>query len=422
MSEAKGARMSSRRIEHMGRDAVELSNGELLAVICARGGMVPVLSMAGESGPLNAHWIPPFRKADGARYANELHASFWKANLLYEIAGDFLCAPNFGPDCRALGAALPPHGWTANLDWRLAEASVLQGVRSRAASASFARFALESPEPSAPLSFARTDLVFEGQDALFSSTTITNRGAAPLSINVGRHATLGAPFLEPGCRLSASATRYATPSSPSEFSATGRLVEGAEFESLAAAPLRSGGVADLSLVPGMIGFTDLVAGSISHKASIGWSCVVNPRLGLAHLVLFPGMAGLPSDEIALGFNAIWMQYGGRRYTPWAESEGGPDRAFCLGSECATGAFANGLGYSLAHPELLGSATTVSIPAQASRTLNYCTALVRLKEGFGRSGPLSVDIADDGRLLLKDGRAAQETEIDASFGGLRASTR
>jgi hypothetical protein len=124
------------------------------------------------------------------------------------------------------------------------------------------------------------------------------------------------------------------------------------------------------------------------------------------------------EGIALGFNVLWMQYGGRRFTPWAESEGKKDRCFCLGTECATGAFANGLEYSLSHPRLLGSPTTAVIPAHGARRFEYCTALVPLETEGSRDGPLSADLGDDGCLVLKGKSSVQATKIDASFGTLR----
>lgn len=402
------------RVTHMGREAVRLSNGEAEAVICLQGGMVPVFSIRRGKGDINAHWVPPFRKEDGSAYSAAEHASFWKSPLLYELAGDFLCSPNFGPDCLCEGVPIPAHGWTANTAWHLEETGLVPE-----AGVAFVRLSLESPDPRFPLSWERTDLLFDGQSSLFSSTRVRNRGDRALLINVARHATVGPGFLEKGCRISASAKRYATPPRPSEFSDTGALIEGAEFESLSSAPLRSGGEVDLSVVPGMTGYTDFVSGPVPQNAALGWSCVANPRLGLAHLVLFPGPASAKAEDIALRFNVLWMQYGGRRFTPWAETEGGPDRCFCLGTECATGAFANGLEYSLSHPSMLDSPTIVEIPARGEKRLEYCTALVPLDDELSRGGPLSADLSDKGRLVLTSGASVQKTCIDASFDALRS---
>jgi len=121
-----------------------------------------------------------------------------------------------------------------------------------------------------------------------------------------------------------------------------------------------------------------VTGAVPHNNHLGWSCVVNPVLRLAYIAFFPGPENLPPNEIGLNFNDLWMQYGGRNFTPWALHEGGADRSFCLGTENAAGAFANGLAYSREHPLLMGYPTLVTIPAKSERTLVlwYCTHRAR----------------------------------------------
>ena len=402
---------------HMGREAARLSNGEFEALVCLRGGMVPVLGLRSPKSSVNAHWIPPFRGEGGSPYSEAEHGAFWKSKLLYEIAGDFFCSPIFGSGGTIDGADIPAHGWTANEEWRQ------EGLGVDAQSgAAWLRLSMASPAPGVPLSWDRIDAVFAGQDALFSSIRMRNEGKAPISINVARHATVGPAFLREGCRISLCAERFATPPRESEFSPTGRLAEGAEFGDLRAAPLRSGGTADLSLVPGMIGYTDLVAGVVPRGLALGWSSVLNPALGLAYICLFPGPAGLPEGEIALGFNVLWMQYGGRRFTPWAETEGGRDRTFCLGTESAVGGFANGLAYSRAVGELLGSPTTVEVPAGGDLSLVYCSAFLRLDEELAQENRLAAEIGCRGALALKGERAHMSFGVDASFGGIRNLAR
>jgi hypothetical protein len=402
---------------HRGREAARLSNGDFEAVVCRRGGMVPALGLRSQKSSVNAHWIPPFRVDSGAPYSEAEHGAFWKSKLLYEIAGDFLCSPTFGSGGTIDGAEIPAHGWTANEEWRLEGLSV-----DEESGAAWLRLSMVSPAPGMPLTWDRIDAVFAGQNALFSSLRVRNEGKDPISINVARHATVGPAFLREGCRISLCAERFATPPRESEFSATGRIAEGAEFSDLRAAPLRSGGTADLSLVPGLIGSTDLAAGVVPRGSALGWSCVLNPELGLAYLCLFPGPASLPEGEIALGFNVLWMQYGGRRFTPWAETEGGRDRTFCLGTESAVGAFANGLAYSRSVGELLGSPTTVVVPAGGALSLVYCTALLRLDKGLARENRLAAEIDGSGALALKSERAHMGFGVDASFGGIRTLAR
>ena len=144
---------------------------------------------------------------------------------------------------------------------------------------------------------------------------------------------------------------------------------------------------------------------------------MNPELRLAYVCFFPGRAALPAGEIALGFNDLWLQYGGRPFTPWALHEGGADRSFCLGTENAVGAFANGLAYARAVPNILDTPTTVEIPAGGQRTLCYGTALVGLDEALVREGVTAIE-AEQGALVLKGGRASQRIPVSADFGAVR----
>jgi hypothetical protein len=157
-----------------------------------------------------------------------------------------------------------------------------------------------------------------------------------------------------------------------EFDTTGRLALGKEFSSLTGVPLRNGGQTDISVIPGPVGYTDFVTGAIPKSAQIGWSAVVNPFLKMLYLCFFTGPGTAAPDDIILYFNEVWMQYGGRPYTPWAAYEGGTDLTYCLGTENAVSAYANGLDFSRKAGTLLGNPTTVTIPAGGTKNLRYGT--------------------------------------------------
>ena len=403
-----GPELHAERTLFMGRSCVRLGNGLVRATIDLDGGMVPELGLSVEGQFLNLHWIPPFRPESGEPWSAGLHAPFWKSRLLYTIAGDFLCSPNFGPDCRAYGEEIPAHGWTANREWELVSlgSDATRGI-------AYADFRMASPAAGIPLTWTRRDYVIAGQSALFSALVVHNSGSSALSVNVARHNTVGPPFLGRGCRISLSAEAFMTAPSGTEFDATGRLAMGREFDRLSAAPLRGGGTADLSVVPGMVGATDLVTGAVPRDSRLGWSCVLNQNLRLAYLCLFPGLRGLPEEELSLSFNDLWMQYGGRAFTPWAEAEGAADRCFCLGTENAIGAFANGLAFSRAHPELLGSATTVEIPPHGERRLHYATAILSLGPELNAAGVERLQ-AEAGSLVLEGAGVSQDFALSADF--------
>jgi hypothetical protein len=229
---------------------------------------------------------------------------------------------------------------------------------------------MESPDKTMPLSFRKIDAILPGQAVHYAALRVQNKGDRDIEICAGWHNTLGAPLLQPGCRISGAAKTWATPPRGGEFDTTTRLALGREFSSLEGAPLARGGKADISQVPGPLGFTDFVTGVIPPSAKLGWSALVNPALKLAYVCFFTGPASAAEDDIILHFNDLWMQYGGRPFTPWAPYEGGTDLTYCLGTENAVSAYAYGLEYSRQAKRVLNAPATVRIPAHGARTLRY----------------------------------------------------
>jgi hypothetical protein len=404
---------SAEHIRYFGRNSIVLSNEKVRAVIDDLGGMVPEFSLRKGRGAINAHWIPDFRGNSGQPWNPATHALYWKGKILYILAGDFPCSPNFGPDCTMDGTKLPAHGWTANERWNISSSGVLTDEN-----AAYAIFSLQSPDRSMPLSYKKYDVVQKNHPAHYSVISIRNHGGSPIAIHIAHHNTTGAPFLQAGCRIYTSARSFMAAPAGTEFDDTGRLIQGVQFENLSRAPCHDGTNADLSFVPGMIGYTDFVTGAVPKDARLGWSCVINPVLKLAYITFFPGQKNLPEKEIALGFNDLWMQYGGRTFTPWALSEGGADRTFCLGTENAVGAFANGLEYSRAHPKLLDTPTTVTVAANGERLLLYGTTLVELDDSIV-ADPITGIEAEEEAIVIKTTKAHQRVTLDGSFSSLRA---
>ena len=391
--------------EHGGRDATLLENNSIRVMIDDIGGMIPEFSAIQGKKRVNAHWLPWFRSNSGRAFGPE-EESFWKVKLLYDIAGNFPCAPNFGGDDDLDGLKLPPHGWTANLSWRF------RGKFSDS-EAAWAVSTMESPEAKMPLSFKKIDAALAGHPVHYTSLAITNNGKADVEINAAWHNTAGSPLLESGCVISGAADRWMVVPRGGEFDNTTRLQLDAEFDSLKQVPLASGGTADVSVVPGPIGYTDMVCGAIPAAANVGWSALVNPRLKLAYYCFFTGPAAAAEDEIILRFNDLWMQYGGRLFTPWAAEDGGTDLTFCLGTENSAAGFAFGLKYARAKKEMLGAPTTVCVPAGKTRVLRYGTLFAPYEGNALDSGVCSSE-AGDGLLILKGKNESGRFAADAKF--------
>jgi len=399
---------ASRVMDFGDRTATLLESGRVRAVIADKGGMVPELSFPSGNGWFNTHWLPWFRSNSGRAFDPDVDAEVWLVELLHHLAGNFACLPNFGGPCSAYGYELPPHGITANGVWTAASWGT---VGDRAA---YVRSTIGPHEgyPSIPLEVTKYDVVFAGRPGHYVYLTVRNTGDRPYRTNLGWHNTIGAPFLSPGCRIDLSAQTFATTPEPSEFDDTTRLVAGAEFDDLSAAPLAAGGTVDLTVVPGMIGWTDFITGAVPASAAIGWSAVVNPHVGGLYLSVFRGPATVGDDEIPILFNDLWMQYGGRPFSPWGARSGGTDYTYCLGAENATGAYANGLEYSLEHPEVLGHPTTVEIaPGEVKRHV-YATFVLPYEDGVLDAGVDRVEGAH-GTIDVVPRSGGKDVKIDTS---------
>ncbi|MDR2158638.1 MAG: hypothetical protein LBP23_01070 [Treponema sp.] len=401
------------RIRETGeREATLLEHGTLRVIIDDRGGMVPELSCVRGRGRINAHWIPHFRGNSGKPYDDTEHGAFWKGSLLYELAGNFCCVPNFGPGQVIDGVTIPPHGWTANHTWRF-DGSGVEGESG----AAWALSSMESPDRRMPLAFKKLDMLLPDHPVHYTGLEIKNRGDSDIEICAGWHNTLAPPLLQQGCRISAAAKRWTVSPAGGEFDTTSRLALGAEFGSLAEAPLAGGGTEDLSLVPAPLGYTDFVCGAIGDDETTGWSALVNPFLKLAYVCFFAGPAAAAEDDIILRFNDLWMQYGGRPFTPWALYEGGSDLSYCLGTENGAAAFAYGLEYSRQVKRLMGAPSTFTIPAGQSRTLRYGSLFAPYEGNLLDGGIRSVK-ADDGRILCGGTDGCCRFPADGAFGVLK----
>lgn len=408
--------MEAKRIQDAGsRNASQLTNDLVRVVIDDKGGMVPELSLWRENGYLNTHWIPYFRSNSGESYNERRHKAYWAGSLLYEIAGNFPCLPSFGLPSEVYGTHVEQHGTTANATWKLETQGVLEGRGAYSVAA--------LPGVVKGLSYRKYDILLAGHPVHYSVIRVANRSSSAYRINAGWHNTVSSPFLEKGCLIDLSATHFATPPSPSEFDGTGRIAQGAQFDDLARAPLRNGTTLDARIVPGMVGFTDFVVGAVPADVPVGWSSVVNANLGAVYLSFFKSEKNAGERDIVLTFNDVWMQYGGRRFTPWALTEGGTDQTFCLGVENTLAAYANGLEYSLAHPSLLDRPTLVEVPAGAERMLYYGTLAARYEGGSLDSGVSRVE-PERGmlRLVANDGGTSQVYSADAEFSAVEEMVR
>ncbi|MDC7239560.1 MAG: hypothetical protein PQJ50_04290, partial [Spirochaetales bacterium] len=202
--------MKSRKYLDIGnRDSVLLEQEEFRVVVNSTKGMIPELSVKKGEAWINAHWNPWFRSNSGQEWDPEFHEEYWKVPLLYDIAGNFPCCPNVGPGhVLKDGRELPPHGFTALYDW---SADSLYEDDKKAS----VEWSLNVPSHS--LNYKKTDMILKGQPVHYTRLTVVNDSDKDEAINCTWHNTVGAPFLETGCRIDNNARQFAVPPLGTEF-------------------------------------------------------------------------------------------------------------------------------------------------------------------------------------------------------------
>jgi hypothetical protein len=233
--------------------AVELSSAELSATLLPEKGCDVLELVDLESGVdvlLKTPWTPgrrPVHTPGSLEAWIEAYPGGWQ-----------LILPNGGDATREHGVEWGFHGEAGLIAWRVEEAEPMRAVCS-------------AELVTAPLSLRRV-VSLEGP-VLRIEESVRNSADTAIEVMWGHHPALGAPFLEPGCTISAPARGFCTDDrAPGTGLAPGVVSEWPQ------AALEGGGTVDLSVIPpdgerrAVLGYlTDFAEGSYR---------VTNPRLGL----------------------------------------------------------------------------------------------------------------------------------------------
>jgi hypothetical protein len=159
--------------------ALLLSNDKFELTVLPEGGAMAQIILKEDKEKLNPLWNP---------YSIARQASLTRPTNFYR--GHFVCIDGFGPaSAEERAAGLPMHGEAHTLPWELRSFR----KEGRTASAAFS--------VNLPLSheaFTRTFSVVDGENVVWVDSEVTNLLAFDRPIFWGEHATISAPFLEPG--------------------------------------------------------------------------------------------------------------------------------------------------------------------------------------------------------------------------------
>lgn len=306
-------------------------------------------------------------------------------DLLKVLRGDFLCFPFGG---QKVG---PPHGASANNDWKIV-----------AGGDNILHLGLDDPESGAWMEKILS--LREGETAIYCDHRITG---AEGDYSYGNHPVLDFTGMSDGAaRISVSPFRWGSVytgifSNPinREYQA---LRQGAEFSDLQAVPLATGGTTDLTRYPARQGYDDVVmvaSEPATAEQPFAWSAAV-----MEGYVWFS--LKNPADFPCTIF---WISNGGRHGEPWNGRHLGR-----MGIEEVCSHFADGVDVSRSNPlQANGVPTTRKFRKDETVSLRTIQAAAEVPDGFGMvtsispAGPGTVKISGD------SGKSV-ETSIDWNF--------
>ena len=161
------------------RPALVLANDKVELTVVTEGGAMAQIVLAADKEKINPLWNPYWiaRQAGQNRPTN-----FYR--------GHFVCIDGFGPaSAEERAAGLPMHGEAYMLPWQLLSHQKHGATTSAAFSVAL---------PIAQETFTRTFHIVDGENIVWVDSSVTSLLGFDRPVFWGEHATVSAPFLEPG--------------------------------------------------------------------------------------------------------------------------------------------------------------------------------------------------------------------------------
>jgi hypothetical protein len=349
-----------------------LSNDKMQLTVLPEGGAMVQLVLNDDPQKTNPLWNP----IRIAREAGQNRPTSFSR-------GHFVCVDGFGPVSAAERAAgLPMHGEAATLPWHLDAYQKQGGVVT-------ARFSVTLPL--AQETFFRTLRMVDGENVVWVESELENLLAFDRPVFWGEHATIGAPFLEPGkVAVDMPVQRAKTKAYPSAAAGSRQLQSFTDF-TWPAAPTLDGRLFDLRSAPMRSGATD-------HSTSL---------LDASRRLVF--VTALHSEKrLLIG----WVFR--REEFPWIQtwlSYPGPNR-MARGLEFSTQPFDLPRADVLTAGPLFDTPVFRVLPAKSKITSGFLMFYTRVPEGFQKVDDVQLE---SGKLTIEDRGAARRITLAASRG-------
>lgn len=308
--------------------------------------------------------LGPVKFRLGRQVVEPLHTAPWCGEseakklipLLRGLRGDFFCAP-FGAGPAWRGENHPPHGETANGDWKVTASAperLVAVLRTRVRSGKVTKMLEARP----------------GETNLYQTHLLEGSSGR---MCLGHHAMLDFNRNGPGA-ISFSKLRLAqvlpVPFENPVQGGYSSLKPGAWLRRLDRVPMADGSTTDLTRYPAREGFEDLVM--VHHKDAddFAWAAVVFVEKGFVWFSL--------KNPAYLASTVLWHSNGGRHYAPWSGRHRG-----VLGVEDVTAYFHLGLAASLApNPwREKGVPTSLALSPRKVTRIPYIMGVAALPGGF-----------------------------------------
>ncbi len=359
--------------EFEGRSALLLSNDKIELTMLSTGGAFVNLVLRADASRLSPLWNPA-RLARKAGKPSRAGASL----------GHFVCVDGFGPvSAQERAAGMPGHGEAHVQPWELRGSNKKNGVLSVAFSVNL------------PLSqevFRRTVQIVDGESIVYVASELENLMAFDRPVCWAEHATIAAPFLEPGKTvIDMSALRAKTRThADEEGSQPHRLADFQDF-TWPIAPGQDGKPIDLRAAP-------LHPNSLDHT-----TCLMDPARKFAFVAALQ-----PEKHLIFGYLFKHDEY------PWVQNweEYRPDAGIVRGMEISTQPFDVPRREVIDLHSMFGAPVYRWLPAKSSIGSRFLFFYAAAPEGFGTVD----DVTLQGRnLVIEDRSTGKRIILAASLG-------
>jgi hypothetical protein len=353
-----------------GQPALALSNDKLQITITLQGSAIASLTLIDDGAKLSPLWNP-------LRLARELG----QESPFHGTLGHFVCVDGFGGVSEEeLAAGLPGHG----------EAHV---ARFDATSADGHSASLAAKLPLAQEVFTRSFHMVDGENVVYVDSQLENLLGVDRPVNWAEHATVAAPFLEPGSSvidLSGVRSQTRPYTTRGQNPTERRLASGQDF-TWPMAPDLNGKLIDLRQIPDNPHYMDHATTLLDPVHKLEWVTALNFRKRLIYGYVFRRE------------DYPWIQYWG--YYPSATQA-------VRGMEFGTQPYDVPRREAITMGSMFGTPTYRWLPAKSKIESHFLLFYARLPEGFREVDDVRLE---NGRIVIEDRTTQMRVTLRASRG-------